>query len=302
MNRLFTNYSFMKNLTGHLIISILLLQSLIINAGSECKLLHLIIQSDNKVLSDTLNPNIGKGKVVGLDNFYNNEWKKDKNGNLIPFHYLWNDREASGFSDLGVIINNLGAKTVELKNAPTIKDLNELSIYFIVDPDTPAETEHPNYLQEKEIDEIVKWVKKGGVLVLFGNDINNAEFEHWNMLSKNFGIVFKKNCENKVDGTNWNMGKFDNLPDHPVFKNVRKIYLKEISTLKIEDPVSPVLTSNNKVIMASAKSGKGFVFAVGDPWIYNEYIAHSRLSDDFDNYKAAVNLFSWLLQISRPVK
>jgi hypothetical protein len=35
--------------------------------------------------------------------------------------------------------------------------------------------------------------------------------------------------------------------------------------------------------------------AVGDPWLYNEYIGHSRLTVDFENGKAANNLVKLLL-------
>jgi len=244
----------------------------------------------------------GKGKVVGLDNYYNNEWKKDKSGKMLPFHYVWEDTDASGFSDLKGVIGNLGATTATLKQAPTVKYLNKFSIYFIVDPDTPKETEKPNYIQDDAIREIVNWVKKGGVLVLFGNDMGNAEFEHWNRLASAFGIEFREDSENKVIGKHWDMGKYDNFPDHPLFKDIKKIYLKEVSTLKIKSPAIPVLTCNNSVIMASAKYGKGFVFAVGDPWIYNEYIGHSRLPEDFQNYEAAVNLFYWLLRMAPAVR
>jgi unsaturated rhamnogalacturonyl hydrolase len=48
--------------------------------------------------------------------------------------------------------------------------------------------------------------------------------------------------------------------------------------------------------MAEGKYGKGFVFAVGDPWIYNEYIDHKYLPQSFDNLKAANNLVDYLLQ------
>ena len=39
--------------------------------------------------------------------------------------------------------------------------------------------------------------------------------------------------------------------------------------------------------------------AIGDPWIYNEYIGHSRLTPDFDNSKAAANLVRLLLSKAR---
>ena len=47
--------------------------------------------------------------------------------------------------------------------------------------------------------------------------------------------------------------------------------------------------------MAASKYGKGFVFAVGDPWLYNEYIDNRKLPEDFNNYKAAENFIKWLL-------
>jgi unsaturated rhamnogalacturonyl hydrolase len=50
--------------------------------------------------------------------------------------------------------------------------------------------------------------------------------------------------------------------------------------------------------MASAKLGKGMVFAVGDPWLYNEYMNTRRLPDEYENAKAGKNLFQWLLRNS----
>jgi unsaturated rhamnogalacturonyl hydrolase len=91
------------------------------------------------------------------------------------------------------------------------------------------------------------------------------------------------------------MGAFYNLPDHAIFKGVTKIFLKEISTIKLSKKAIPVLNQKDQVIMASSHYGKGFVFAVGDPWLYNEYIDNRKLPQGFNNYKAAENLFEWLL-------
>ena len=54
--------------------------------------------------------------------------------------------------------------------------------------------------------------------------------------------------------------------------------------------------------MATANVGKGFVFAVGDPWIYNEYIDVTAPGETFQNRKAAMNLVSWTLPMSKAVK
>jgi unsaturated rhamnogalacturonyl hydrolase len=292
----------MKKTIAFSALIIFLGMSVMANSGAGYNLNHKKTSSKSEVNPNSQVSDVGKGKVVGLDNFYNNEWKKDKSGKSIPFHYLWEDQAESGFSELKGIINKLGAETATLRKAPTLADLGKFSIYFIVDPDTPLETEKPNYLEADAIKQIVDWVKNGGVLVLFGNDSINAEFEHWNQLAKNFGIQFEKNSVNKVTGTLWDMGKIDIFPNHPIFKNIRNIYLKEISTLKLQDPATPVLTRGNQVIMASAKLGKGFVFALGDPWIYNEYIGHMRLPENFQNFEAATNLFRWLLGMAKQVK
>jgi unsaturated rhamnogalacturonyl hydrolase len=51
--------------------------------------------------------------------------------------------------------------------------------------------------------------------------------------------------------------------------------------------------------MAVAKFGKGTVFAVGDPWIYNEYTDGRKLPADFENFEAAQDLSRWLIEQSR---
>ncbi|MBI5809331.1 MAG: rhamnogalacturonan acetylesterase [Ignavibacteriales bacterium] len=244
----------------------------------------------------------GKGKVVGLDYFFNHELKKDNEGKDIQYHYIWEDRENSGFYELGNMIENIGANIYEVKNAPTLDELSKLSIYIIVDPDTPNETKEPNYIDQKSIDEIVRWVNDGGVLVLMANDFGNCEFEHLNQLSEKFGIHFNEVSRNKLSGTEFYKGKFDKFPNHPIFENVNTIYLKEISTLKLNSNAIPILVDKGDVIMASAQFGKGFVFAVGDPWIYNEYFDNRKLPVEFENYKAAKNLFVWLLNKSKIVR
>ncbi len=237
-------------------------------------------------------------EVVGLDYYFNHELKENKNGEEVQYHYIWEDTANSGYSELGDVIKNLGAKLGELHTAPTAADLKKISIYIIVDPDTPLETAHPNYIDEASIKNIVAWVKAGGVLALFANDKGNCEFDHLNKLAGHFGIQFNEDSRNHVIGNNYNMGKFDNLPSNTFLKGVKKIYLKEISTLKLTQPAKEILTDNGDVIMASCKIGKGFVFAVGDPWFYNEYIDHRKLPGDFDNKQAAHNLFKWLLSKS----
>jgi len=243
-----------------------------------------------------------KGKVVALDYYFNHEIKKSAEGKEYQFHYIWEDQENSGFSVLGGLIESLGATISKIPQAPTFSELRNVGIYIIVDPDTPQETASPNNISDSSIAEIVRWVKAGGVLVLMANDFGNCEFEHLNRLADSFGIHFNEDSRNKLSGAEFDGGKFDHLPDHPIFKNVKEIFIKEISTLKLSLSAEPILVDGKDIIMAGTEYGRGFVSAVGDPWLYNEYIDHRRLPDEFQNYEAGKNLFKWLLDKSSTAK
>jgi len=64
----------------------------------------------------------------------------------------------------------------------------------------------------------------------------------------------------------------------------------------LKPPAQAVFTEGGDNLMAVAKFGKGTVFAVGDPWLYNEYTDGRKLPPEYDNYKAANDLALWLLQ------
>lgn len=235
--------------------------------------------------------NIGNGKTIGLDYYFNHEFKNGKR-----FHYTWEDEAFSGFSELGNIIKYYGAAKKSVLTAPSKQTLDSISVYIIVDPDTPAETKSPNYVNENDINSIEEWVHKGGVLVLMLNDSANCEFTHINKLAEKFGIHFNEDSWNRVVDNKFEMGAFKDLPDHPLFNDVKKLYLKEISSINLTGSAKPVLQRDGKVFMASVNYGNGFVFAVGDPWLYNEYIDNRKLPMDFTNYPVAKNLIKWLLE------
>jgi unsaturated rhamnogalacturonyl hydrolase len=238
-------------------------------------------------------------QVIGLDHWYNRE-TSPKTGQ--PFHYLWTDTENSGYSQWGDMFKKQGATLTTLENAADSKNLANLDVYIIVDPDTTTESKAPNYIQPADIKAIKSWVKKGGVLVLLANDAPNCEFTHLNQLAEEFGIHFNHVSLHPVLNKKWDMGAFTSFPEHPIFKGVSKIYLKEISSFQLKSPAKPILTENGIVFMAESKVEKGTVIAIGDPWIYNEYIDHAYLPADFDNLKAADNLTGYLLKIARKAK
>ena len=63
-----------------------------------------------------------------------------------------------------------------------------------------------------------------------------------------------------------------------------------------------VLKHNGFNVMAVAKYGRGKVFALGDPWIYNEYIDGRKLPAEYTNYAAAEDWVQWLLRNAKSKK
>jgi unsaturated rhamnogalacturonyl hydrolase len=48
--------------------------------------------------------------------------------------------------------------------------------------------------------------------------------------------------------------------------------------------------------MATAKYGKGTVYAMVDPWLYNEYTDGRKLPAVYDNFAAGNELVRWVLE------
>jgi len=237
----------------------------------------------------------GTGSVVLLDCYYNNEWRRDSTGVATRYHYVWDDTTNSGFSQLAAIITEIGARPDTLTGPPTASALRRAGIYLIVDPDTPRESPAPHVLDAEAADVIAAWVRDGGILVVLGNDSGNADLGHLNVLASRFGIRFNEDSRNRVVGKQYETGTFANLPSHPVFEGVRRIFLKEVCTMTLSHPAAAFLTDGPDVIMAASRFGRGMVAAVGDPWLYNEYMDTRRLPGGYDNARAGANLFRWLL-------
>ncbi len=236
------------------------------------------------------------GKTVYLDNYYNNEFKTYKSGQKYSYHYTWDDRANSGFHVWGWLFNNYGYTTRLLPAAPAYKTLKNAQVYIIVDPDTEKETEHPNYVQPKQIKEIVKWVKKGGVLILMSNDTGNVEMKHFNQLAKSFGVQFNEDSKNRVQQDRFEEGLVKVPAGHSIFKNAHNLYIKEYSSLSVKAPATAVLDHQGDHVIAVAKLGKGKVFAIGDPWLYNEYVDGRKLPALYQNHLAAKELIEWTLE------
>ncbi len=239
---------------------------------------------------------LGKGKTVAVDNYFNHEFRKGYTGEQEPFHYTWDDQQHSGFFWWGSIFRKLGAKTTTVTGAPTAASLKGVDVYIIVDPDTPKETPKPNYVSESDINAIASWVEAGGTLVLMANDTSNCEHKHFNQLAARFGMQFLPKNRNMVQGDKFEQGKISIPAGNAVFPTTRTVYIKELSPLSVKAPAKAMVTDAGDVIMGVAKVGKGTVFAVGDPWLYNEYVDGRKIPAQYENFKAAKELASWLLK------
>ena len=208
-------------------------------------------------------------------------------------------KKSRWFYALGEHFKSYGAAIDTLSAAPTSVNLKNASVYIIVDPDTDKETAKPNFISAAEAKIIADWVKNGGVLVMLGNDFGNAEFDNWNVLAKHFGIEFNKDNKNLVKNDVYEQGRIDVPAGNPVFKNARELFLKEISTQNLSGQAKALLEWKGDIVMSTVKYGKGTVFALGDPWLYNEYVDGRKMKGLFQNNEAARELSGWLLMQSK---
>jgi len=236
-----------------------------------------------------------KQPMVLLDAFYNNEIKKDAQGHDTRWHYAWEDLSNGGFSMLGKQFQWNGAQLKTLTDAPTPLALSKASVYLIVDPDHIKDNPTPNYMNATDAAVISNWVKEGGVLVLLANDSANCDLMHFNLLSNSFGIHFTNESINMVKGTAFEMGTALPIQGNGVLENGTKIYVKEVSALQLQANAKAIALAGDKTVAAVASYGKGHVIAVGDPWLYNEYVDGRKLPVSFQNFEAMGQIVRWTL-------
>ena len=242
---------------------------------------------------------VGHGKTVLLDRYFNSEKKKDVGGKDAYWHYVWEERSNSGFSTLGNIFERYGASLSSLDAAPSANNLKNASVYIIVDPDHKKDNPNPNFVAADDRKVIYDWVKSGGVLVLMANDSANCELKNFNELAKMFGVVFTDKSINMVKNDAYEQGVVFPGSNNPIFKTTKKMYLKEVSALEMHSPKNANAVKDGDIIIGVEKNGKGTVFAVGDPWLYNEYLDGRKLPAEYENYKAGEDLVKWLLMNSK---
>lgn len=227
-------------------------------------------------------------KSVLLDSYFNNEVK-----NGVSWHYKWDETAMSGFSILGETFKRNGFSLATLKEAPNAANLQNHSVYIIVDPDNLKDSPTPNYMDDKSVAAVAAWVKAGGALVLFANDSANAELKHFNKLANAFGIHFNNQMINHVTNDVTREGGGVDTRNSELFATAKMVYMKDACSISIKDNAYALLKQKDDIIIAGSNYGKGFVIAIGDPWLYNEYV-NGNLQKEFENDKGANDLVSWL--------
>ncbi|MBS1829725.1 MAG: hypothetical protein JST93_30780 [Acidobacteria bacterium] len=223
--------------------------------------------------------NTKTSKVVAVDGWHNKEPQP---------HYAWDGTYQGGFSGLGRMINGFGAATRTVSAAFTAKTLQGIDVLIVVDPDTPQESASPNYITDPEIDATAEWVKRGGTLLLLGNDPGNSEFPRMNALARRFGIEFE---ERKHADANGNSKLTLSTPANGWFTPGLKFYGVDLAPLRITASTSETLLAERQTpMMVSVQHGAGRVIALGDPWLYNEYLYTQ------DNRRIAEELFRRIFQ------
>ncbi|SOE21508.1 unsaturated rhamnogalacturonyl hydrolase [Spirosomataceae bacterium TFI 002] len=239
--------------------------------------------------------NVGKNKKVGLDTYFNREFRTGYNGVQEQFHYTWDDQQHSGFYWFGNIFKNYGA-SLENIDKPSYKNMKGVDVYIIVDPDNEEETASPNFITPTDIKQIKKWVKKGGHLLLMTNDEGHCELKGADMLIREFGMSFTFENMNMVEGKNFDQGSVMVEKGNPIFPNTKEVYIKELVTINPAEDSKTILSKDGKAIMVSSAYKKGHITVIGDPWLYNEYVDGRRISKKFQNFQAAKDLSKWLLE------
>jgi unsaturated rhamnogalacturonyl hydrolase len=239
------------------------------------------------------------GENIMVDAWFNSQQRKNAAGQMEYFHYKWSDFSDSGYSLLGHMFQSYGMSTDTLYSAPTKENLREAQFYLIVSPDIPVKNPNPHYMTDQDAEEIAAWVWDGGVLILMENDPPNADIAHLNLLADRFGIHFNDVLSHHILGEQVENGTIAVHPDGHLFHEAHTLYMKDTCSISLHGTASALLSDRGDVVIATAKYGRGTVFAAVDPWLYNEYTdgrKDAKIYGQFDNFAGGREVVRWLLE------
>ncbi len=248
---------------------------------------------------------LARGLTVAVDGWFNSQQRTDAFGHQVYFHYKWDTWDNPGYGLFGHLFREFGAQTTELDAEPTLANLKSTDVYVIASPDNLDKNPHAHFANAEDAAQLAEWVRTGGVLVIMENDNSFADLDHFNVISDQFGIHFNDLLRKHVIGANWDQGRID-IDKGPIFHHPHTIFVKDVSTISVSKPARSVLEEDTMylatIYMATAKYGKGTVFAMTDPWLYDEYTDDRKLPAMYDNYAAGKEFVRWILEQVPPVR
>lgn len=275
------------------------------SASSAGNTVHQVVANDPSGVGSFLlagseietaqNVTLGRGRTVVVDGWFNSQQRTDAFGQQVYFHYKWNTLDDPGYSLFGHIFRSFGAATTELDAEPTLANLKGAAVYVIASPDNLDKNPHAHFADAQDAAQIAEWVKAGGVLMIMENDTSFADLDHFNVISEKFGIHFNSVLRKHVIGTNWEQGKIVIDANGPIFHHPHTIFVKDVCTISASGPAHSILAEGDDTFIATAKYGKGTVYAMVDPWLYNEYTDGRKLPAAYDNLAAGYELVRWVL-------
>jgi unsaturated rhamnogalacturonyl hydrolase len=247
-------------------------------------------------MENAQNARLGRGDTVLVDGWFNSQQRIDAFGHPEYFHYKWEAEDMPGYSLFGHIFRQFGAQTKALYAEPTAASLRGAQVFVIASPDNLDKNPHAHFANARDAEQIAEWVKAGGVLAIMENDASFADLDHFNVVAEKFGIHFNNVLRKHVIGTQWEMGRIAIAGGGPIFHHPHTLYVKDVCTITTTPPARPVLSEGGDIFMATAKYGRGTVFAMVDPWLYNEYTDGRKLPAEYDNFAAGKEFVRWILE------
>jgi len=233
--------------------------------------------------------------------------------------------------DVEKILSRL-VRTLEISNyyvtfGETIRYADQYDVLVVAIPTQPFTTE--------EMDSIRQFVNNGGGLLLMGEGgvLTSENVKDFNALAQYYGIEFQRDVvvdpKNNVtlDQAYPEIPIIEHFADHPVTRNVQKIFFSSGCSLRLSGEAQPLAWGGEEtygdrffesygyrggsydpglekkgeelILMACAESGKGRVVAIGDTSLFRGRGTAARFWPDdpleyYDHKRLALNIFDWL--------
>lgn len=196
--------------------------------------------------------------------------------------YSTTETTPEGGKALYLLLDKLGFKTEQWTFPYSeLKEENEncscahdVKCLFVNEPEYPPEPE--------EIEELLSWVKTGGILI-------------WGVKERDLLI---KTLEIKQSTVNFGQVTLTDFPKHTIFQNVKQLkiereYLLETNRLESEHKITPLITEKQKYVFMEVSYGKGTIYLHTSPLLFS-----NRDLPLGDNAAFAVNLMEYISKIN----